>query len=140
MYRTDAHEDRSLLLSGYERKLIAYRRDNGEVAWVFKDDGGYDFYVDFDVHGGRVFVAVGNSIVCLDYKTGNVIGATPLPSDILRLIIDEERIYAFGSDHLYCVDLAGRLVWQRPQEIYTSSKMPTFGFPGNIVHGFRDSG
>jgi outer membrane protein assembly factor BamB len=140
MYRTDAHEDRSLLLSGYDERVTAYRRDTGAVAWIFKRRDAYGYYVDFAVANGRVFVAVGNSIACLDYKTGSVIGTTPLPSNVVRLMIDDERIYAFGDAHVYCIDLSGRILWQQQQVVSTQSFIPTFGFPGNIVHGFRDSG
>lgn len=92
------------------------------------------------MHEGRVYVASGNAIVCVDYASGKPIGKTPLPSPVLRMIVDDGRIYAFGGEHLYCIDLSGRVLWQQAQEVYTASKMPTFGFPGNIVHGFRDSG
>jgi outer membrane protein assembly factor BamB len=140
MYRTDAHEDRSLLLSGYDERVTAYRRDTGEVAWIFKRSDAYGYYVDFAIAGGRVFVAIGSSIACLEYKTGKVIGTTPLPSKVIRLILDEERIFAFGDEHVYCIALDGRILWQRQQIVATQSFMPTFGCPGNIVYGFRDSG
>ena len=140
MYRTDAHENRSLLLLGYERKVVAVRRETGEVAWTFANDGAYRYYVDFAVWEGRVFVAAGHYLVCLDYATGRPMFSTQFQSEILRVLLDDGRLYAFGEEHIGCVDPDGQLLWERSHSIHLESKSPTFGFPGNIVAGFRDSG
>ncbi len=140
MYRTDAHEDRSLLLLGHARKLTAYRRESGEIAWTFEDSRAYGYYVDFVIAARRVYVAVGTYVAALDYATGRPLFSTELPSNVLRILLDEQRLYAFGADHVWCVELDGRLVWQREHTLTTLDTMPTYGFPGNIVNGFRDNG
>jgi outer membrane protein assembly factor BamB len=140
MYREDAHEDRSLLLVGVNRKLVAYRRETGEVAWTYANESAYGYYVDFVIVARRVYVAVGRYILCLDYPTGNPLFSTELESGALRLMLDEERLYALGDDHIWCIDLDGRKLWSRPHELNSHSVMPTFGFPGNVTYGFRDSG
>jgi outer membrane protein assembly factor BamB len=140
MYRNDAHEDRSLLLFGVERELTAYNRDTGKIAWTFQHETMYGYYVDFVVMNGRVFLAAGKWVVCLDYKTGKPLGQVELPSIVLRILEDDDRIYAFGGDDLSCLDKEGRLIWTTRKPFYADSKMPTVGFPGNIIRGFRDSG
>jgi outer membrane protein assembly factor BamB len=140
MYRTDAHEDRSLLLLGHDRKIVAVRRDSGEVAWTFQYDEAYGYYVDFAVTLGRVYVAAGPYLACLDYKTGRPHFSTQFKSPILRVLLDDQQLFAFGDKHIGCVDLDGRLLWEQPHEIHMDAKAPTFGFPGNIIGGFRDSG
>jgi outer membrane protein assembly factor BamB len=140
MYRTDAHENRSLLLLGYERKVVAVRRETGEVAWTFQNDGAYPYYVDFVVCEGRVYAAAGLYLVCLDYSTGRPLFSTQFQSPILRVLLDERRLYAFGAGHVGCADLEGRLLWERSHQIQMASTGPTFGFPDNIIPGFRDNG
>jgi outer membrane protein assembly factor BamB len=140
MYRTDAHEDRSLLLLGHNRAVWAYRRETGELAWKYENDHAYDYYVDFVVVGKHVFVAVNEYIVRLDYATGRPINSTQCQSRVLRVMHDDGMLYAFGDENIYCVDLDGRIIWVRNHKLYTASTMPTFGFPGNIINGFRDSG
>lgn len=125
---------------GYDRKIIAYRRDTGEPAWKYENESAYHYFVDFVIAGERVYAAVGEYLVCLEYTTGKPLASTQFQSTVLRVMLDQGRIYAFGSAHIYCVDLAGRVLWERPHSLYTDSKMPTFGFPGNIISGFRDSG
>ncbi len=140
MYRTDAHDDRSLLLFGHDHKVVAYRRETGEIAWTYENEAAYPFFVDFVVVGRHVFVPVGQYLVRLDYATGRPINSTQFQSTVLRVMHDDGRLFAFGDEHVYCIDLDGRLLWERPHMLYTASKMPTFGFPGNIINGFRDSG
>jgi outer membrane protein assembly factor BamB len=140
MYRTDAHEDRSLFLMGHDKTLFAFRRHNGELAWKFENQYAYHYYVDFVVVGSLVFVPVGAYIVRLDYATGRPINSIPLASDVLRIVHDEGLLFAFGGQGIFCLDLEGRVLWSRPHTLPTATTMPTYGFPGNIVHGFRDSG
>lgn len=140
MYRTDAHEDRSLLLFGHDRTVSAYRRETGELAWRFENEGAYNYYVDFVVVSSHIFVVVANYLVRLDYATGRPINSTQFRSSVVRVMFDDGRLYAFGDEHIYCVDLDGRVLWERPHKLATESRMPSFGFPGNISNGFRDSG
>src|SRR5262249_7515054 len=117
MYRADAHEDRSLLLFGYAHHITAYHRETGEVAWTFSHDDAGGAFVDFAISEGRVYVAVGKSLVCLTHKTGVVVGTSPLPSRIERVLFDDGRLYAFGDDAVFCLDRDGRILWQRPQKV-----------------------
>jgi outer membrane protein assembly factor BamB len=140
MYRQSAHENRSLLLVGHDKRLTAIHRDDGRVAWTFAAEHAYGYYVDFVAIAGRVYVAVGTSVVCLDYATGRVLGATQLERDVVRLFHDDGQLFALGDRQIACIDLAGRVRWSLPHEIQTQSTMATIGFPGNVVYGFRDSG
>jgi outer membrane protein assembly factor BamB len=140
MYRDSPQEDRSLLLVGHDRKIIALQRDTGKVAWTFKDPRAYDYFVDFAIAYGRVFIPVGAAIVCLVYATGAVIGTTELPSSVVRLMMDDDRLFAIGSRHVFAIDLDGRVLWQAENKLDVAISQPTMGFPGNVIHGFRDSG
>jgi outer membrane protein assembly factor BamB len=139
MYRTNASQDRSLLLFGHDNKVVAYRRDNGEIAWSFEHAEAYGYYVDFVIVEGRAFVAVGHWLVAVDYATGRPLASTEFRSRVVRVMHDDPHLFAFGDEHVYCVDLQGRVLWERPHRLVTATTMPTFGFPGNVSHGFRDS-
>lgn len=140
MYRQDAHENRSLFLCGFGRKITAYHRANGQVAWVFEEEGAYPYYVDFAIEGGRVYIPSGGFIVCLDYATGARVGRIRVGEGVLRVMIDEGHLFAVGESGIFCLDLAGNVLWRASHELSADSKMPTLGFPGNIIHGFRDTG
>lgn len=140
MYRESAHENRSLFLCGFDRKITAYERSTGKVAWVFADERCYGNYVDFAVCDGRAYVPAGSSIVCLDYATGKPIGEIAVRHDVIRVMADDGQILAVGSSGISCTDLAGNVLWRAAHDLSTAAKMPTMGFPGNIIHGFRDNG
>lgn len=140
MYRENAAENRSLLLLGHDGRLRAIHRETGELAWTFSPEEAYGYYVDFVILDGRVYLAAGDTVVCLEYVTGRGIGFTKLPSTIVRLIADDGQLFAVGPEHVHRIDLSGNVAWSVPNSMQTDAKMATLGFPGNVIYGFRDSG
>jgi len=140
MYRENAAENRSLLLLGHDGRLRAIHRETGEVAWTFQPDDAYGYYVDFVVLDDRVYLAAGDTVVCLDYATGRGIGFTKLESSVLRLFEDDGQLFAIGGEHVHRIDLSGKVAWSVENRMQTDAKMATLGFPGNVIYGFRDSG
>jgi outer membrane protein assembly factor BamB len=146
-YREDAADDRSLLLVAANDEVIAYRRTDGVVAWrqsmptvkvfgVVASDIGP---LEIAIVNGRVYVGLRDRIVCLDYKSGAVIGQVPLPEAVRRpcFLIDGEHMYIVATETMICMSLDGRLVWQSPHGLSLMDG-PALALPGNIRLGDAD--
>jgi outer membrane protein assembly factor BamB len=82
-----------------------------------------------------VIAGLKDRLVCLDYRTGAVVGEVPLGSTQGRptFVIDEGRIFVAASRTLECFTLDGRRLWSVSREVdYDGAAL---GFPGNVRQG-----
>ena len=144
MYRADANEDTTLLLMAVNSTIIAFRRGDGMIAWQKAFDAqflGFDVRhlgpMDLVIHQGRVYVGARDRIVCLDYKTGALLGQMMLPAPVRRpiFLLDGPHLYVAAADRVLCLDHAGHVVWQTPHGLNLSTTGPTLAIPGSVRHG-----
>lgn len=142
-YREDAHEDRSLLLVAANSSVTAFRRADGRLAWkqefpvtVFGMQVNAMGAMEMAFHGGRVYVAQADRIVCLDYTTGAVIGQIALPKSARKpcFLLEGDHLYVVGATDVICLTHSGQVVWQTPhgQNLLHG---PALGIPGNVRQG-----
>ncbi len=143
-------EDRSLLIIAMDAMFVAHRRTDGSVAWSyrFESDGFLGTSredqgtIEIAIHGGRIYAAFGLKLVCLDYKTGALIGEADIEAGHRRptMLFDVNQLFVLGRTKLMCFDLNGRRLWEAPHDLQ-ASKMnalyysPVLALPGNIVRG-----
>jgi outer membrane protein assembly factor BamB len=140
VYRLAGSLARSLVVVAAGRRVLAYRRQDGAVAWAydFPTSDAASPYTPLAVEflGERVYVARPDAVVCFEYLTGGVIGEFKLPERAARpqLLIDGDDIFVSGEHTLMCFDVSGQLRWQAPHGISMNGS-PTLAVPGNVRAG-----
>ncbi len=67
----------NLVFIGLQAKVIALRRDSGEVVWEWKDPSGWGGYMNLYLDGDRLICAVNGYVSCLDFE-GRELWRNPL--------------------------------------------------------------
>ncbi len=135
MYRTDASEDRSLLVTAFRGRVFALDRVTGQIRWKVEPP-------DFDVgpleivFGQGVVLAVsGRHLTFVDYASGRVLkridrkergaGGRPI------VIVDGEQLFIGSSGSVACYSLNGDFLWE---QYFTGEGFgePAIGLPGNV--------
>jgi outer membrane protein assembly factor BamB len=134
--------DRAILVMAGDSKICGYDRTTGRLVWQYVQEtkvfgltariGGA---IELAIHEGRVIAALHDRLVCLDYRTGAVIGEAALGSVHGRptFVIDEDRMFVATRQSLDCFTLDGRRIWSAPRE--ADSDGAALGFPGNVRQG-----
>lgn len=137
-----------LLILGVNERLMAVRVTDGSVAWSH-DFHGRSLFGEGDrptvplsiaFVGRRLFAASFTKLVCFDYDTGSVIGAVDLGSQRVppTLYSEGERLFAYTSDTLFCLNVGGQVLWRTPHALSkVSAARPTIAMPGHVQPGDR---
>jgi outer membrane protein assembly factor BamB len=140
LYRAPS-PDRALLVTGFNDRVIAFRRTDGAVAWAYEfaplpSGRPHTAPLAIEFTDSRVFVAKPDALLCFDYATGRLLGEVKLPEDTLRpqILIDSGDVFVSTQSLMMCVDLEGRVKWQvlHGGTIHGS---PTLALPGNVRSG-----
>jgi outer membrane protein assembly factor BamB len=138
------NDDRTLVLVALDSEIVAFRRREGAVAWrqsfpvkgllgSSKREGA----IEIAIHAGRVYAALDERLMCLDYATGAIIGQAPIPEGLKRpvMLFDDGQLFVVGNADLACFDLSGRLLWQSAHGLSSMRHSATVALPGNVARG-----
>ena len=108
-----------------ESSLVAARAESGSVLWR-KDAGGAIRNLLLALDGGRVVYMAGNTLSCLDLKTGRDLWqAKPKTPGVRTLVAAEGAVVLLGATTLDSYDAAdGKLLWHQ--------KIPARGGAENV--------
>lgn len=129
-------EDRSVVIATVAGKLVGLDAQTGIIAWEHAIEAGTPQLV---VGAGLVLAAVGQSLYCCEYRTGRPMWRATLsaPSPRVTMVVEPDRVYAFGAGIVDAFDHAGRKVWTRPI-LPGATASGAIGLPGNVSQADRD--
>ena len=129
-------EDRSIVIATVAGKLVGLDAQTGTVAWEHAIEPGTPQLV---IHAGMVLAAVGQSVYCCEYRTGRPMWRALLtaPSSRVTMVVEPDRVYAFGAGVVDAFDLSGRKVWTR-SILVGSAASGAIGLPGNVSQADRE--
>jgi len=137
-------EDRSLIVLAANSQVVAFRRSDGGVVWrhtveysVLGMSVKHMAPMELAFHGGRVYVAESDRVICLDYASGHVVGQVQLPGGARRpcFLLEGDNLYVVSSDRLLCLTHGGDIVWQSAHGLTLLECSPAVGVPGNVRQG-----
>jgi outer membrane protein assembly factor BamB len=143
VYREQA-EERPILIVAGNAEIRAFERKSGQLVWkheitttILGMTARIGGAIDLQIVGGRVFVALRDSILCLDYLTGTPIGSVKLASQSARVtfVIDGDHLFVASGRTVECFTLTGERVWTSPFRDMPGNDGLALGFPGNIRQG-----
>jgi outer membrane protein assembly factor BamB len=140
MYRAPVVENRELLIVAGANRILAYRRTDGAVVWAYDLEAGNADWADsplpVEFVEDRVFVARCDTLFCLEYATGRLLGQVTLPDAARRpqLLVDGTDVFVYGRSTVMCLDVGGRVRWQGPHGIALQGSA-TLALPGNVRAG-----
>lgn len=145
MYRTSEGDDRSVLVVAGRGTVVGIDRATGRQLWAYDPkkpvlvgEIAMTGTVDLEIVNDRVLVAFHGRIVCLDYRTGAVVGEVVLGSEAdgrVRMVVDGGRIFAAHGESVHCLTLSGNQVWSAHRGRNWDYDGVALGFPGNVRQG-----
>jgi outer membrane protein assembly factor BamB len=131
MYRTDATQNRSVLVLGLRGRVIGKDRTTGATLW--EHDTGIPYEVELAILDDRVFASSGREILAIEYPSGRIIGRTPIPGTGGRctLLVDGQQLFTCVAGEVACFDWNGMLLWHDPLPGRGIGSM-SLGLPGNV--------
>lgn len=132
-YRSDASEDRSILVVAFGGKVFGVVPGTGEIAWEHVVGTLYPV-VEIQIAHGRVFAATAASLYTFDYPSGEPLGEVSIPDTYEgrpTMALERERIYLASSGEVTCFGLDGTVQWVQGFAKKGLGAV-ALGFPGNI--------
>jgi hypothetical protein len=115
MFRANATEDTSILVTAFLAKVFGIDRVTGAIRWkVALDQAINDDVVELAIGGGVVVAVSRNFIAFIDYATGRVLKHVERAGDYkgrASMIVHGEQIMIGGQGQVECYTNAGDLVW-----------------------------
>jgi outer membrane protein assembly factor BamB len=133
MYRTDSDSDRSVLVVAFNGRVFGLDARTGRQVWSHDIKSGHG-EVELVVQSNRVFAAVGKTLVCVAYPTGELLGTTTLPGTYHSrptMMASGDLLYVATGGELTCVDASGRPLWHEPF-VGKGIGSIALGFPGDV--------
>jgi len=129
-------EERSVVVATVAGKLVGLDAQTGTIAWEHAIEPGTPQLV---IQRGLVLAAVGQSLYCCEYRTGRPIWRAILsaPSARVTMVVEPDRVYAFGGGVVDAFDHDGRRVWSRPI-LPGATASGAIGLPDNVSQADRD--
>jgi outer membrane protein assembly factor BamB len=137
MYREAASEDRSILVVGVNGRVVGLELATGACRWVvdLSEVATRNEDVELAIHDGTVLACTsrGEQLVCIDYRTGAVLGRAPLPGKGRpTMLVDSGRILVGRNGRVQCFDMRGQPLWDQRLEQGLIVGGVALGLPGNV--------
>jgi len=119
--------DSSILVCGIANTVHGIDRATGARRWSAHPFGDTETgaEVELAIADGVVIAACGHAVAFIDYLTGGVHAAVPLPEDgyAMRpiMLIDGGHVYVSRAARVCCFTLRGQLLWNSSVESQNSS-------------------
>jgi len=116
--------------------VVAIERRTGNVTWTYKHESETAAGSVARMHfpPGRVVLAYGNELVCLDYATGVMMWNNPdVPNSGHTVLLDHDQIFLGSNGKITCVDgNTGAVLWHHPFDDLGQGAL-AIGLPGNVA-------
>jgi outer membrane protein assembly factor BamB len=133
MYRENAAEDRSIIITAFSGKIFGLERASGKIVWSAELES-YGGEVDIFIESGVVVACTRSRLALLDYKTGRSLAYVALVGEYAgrpTMIVDQGQIIIARSGEIACYALNGQALWLQPFQGMGFGSV-SVGLPGNI--------
>jgi outer membrane protein assembly factor BamB len=133
MYRTDADPDRPVLVVAFNGRVFGLDARTGQRQWSHDITPGHG-EVELVVQSGKLFAAVGRTLLCIAYPTGELLGKTTLPGTYQSrptMMVNGDLLYVASGGELTCLDASGKPLWHEPF-VGKGIGSIALGFPGDV--------
>jgi outer membrane protein assembly factor BamB len=105
----------SIVVSAFGGRIFGLSTQTGEPAWMYETEStGQTHVVRIAIEGERIYALSKSELVCLDYKSGNVVWKTEAAAGDLTLLVGPEGVFTAGDGEVRCFALdSGEPRWQQ---------------------------